>query len=92
MRRAVRNAQRGSDDPATTPMAPRGEGSRMATEREQKDVLAKKDNVTEGARGLQQWGDEAMPDEGARGTGAEGTAERAARIGRGQLAQKDKQE
>ncbi len=51
---------------------------------EQDEVLPGKDNVTEGARGLQQWGDEAVPEGPLTGTGTMGTAERAAKITRGQ--------
>ena len=52
---------------------------------EQEEVLPKKGNVTEGSRGLQQWGDEASPEGPMTGTGTMGTAERAAKITRGQL-------
>lgn len=61
-----------------------GEGKRRVAE-EQEDVLPKKGNVTEGSRGLQQWGDEAIPEGPLTGTGSSGTAERAAKITRGQL-------
>jgi hypothetical protein len=54
----------------------------MADKRDQKDVLAKKDNVTRSSIGLQQWGDEAQDAEGSGGTG---TAQRQARIARGQM-------
>lgn len=60
------------------------EGVRRGAE-EQDEVLPKKDNVTEGSRGLQQWGDDAVPEGPMSGTGASGTAERAAKITRGQL-------
>ena len=56
---------------------------------EQKDVLPKKGNVTQTNRGLQQWGEEGVPDEQTSGTASTGTAERAARITRGQLEKKD---
>ncbi len=57
----------------------------MAEQRDQKDVLPKKGNVTQSGRGLQQWGESPMGD--AVGTGGSGTAERAARIARGQREQ-----
>lgn len=57
---------------------------------EQEDVLAKKGHVTKGTRGLQQWGDEATPNGPHAGTGSAGTAERAAKITRGQLEKKER--
>ena len=57
---------------------------------EQEDVLPAKDNVTTGSRGLQQWSDEAIPEGPVSGTGASGTAERAAKITRGQLEAKER--
>ena len=51
----------------------------------QEDVLPKKGNVTKAERGLQAW-DAPMGEGKARGTGSEGTAERAARITRAQQA------
>lgn len=59
-------------------------GSRRGAD-DQEEVLPKKGNVTQSERGLQQWSDEAMPDGPTQGTGSSGTAERAARITRGQL-------
>ncbi|HET6406183.1 MAG TPA: hypothetical protein VFH78_16210 [Candidatus Thermoplasmatota archaeon] len=53
---------------------------------EQEDVLDHKDHVLEGKRGLQQYGEEAFPDGGMRGTGGMGTAERSAKIGAAQRA------
>lgn len=53
---------------------------------EQEDVLPTKGNVTEGSRGLQQWGDEAIPEGPLLGNAASGTAERAAKITRAQRA------
>lgn len=61
----------------------------MAENRDQQDVLPKKDNVTSSDRGLQQWGDEAVPEGDGVGTAGSGTAARQARIARGQLAKKD---
>lgn len=58
-------------------------------ERDQKEVLEKKDNVTRSRIGLQQWGDSPMGE--AVGTGGSGTAERAARIARGQKEQAEEQ-
>lgn len=58
----------------------------MPEDRDQKDVLPKKGNVTESPeRGLQQWGDETPQIKGQHGDASEGTAERAARITEGQL-------
>lgn len=58
----------------------------MPEKRDQQDVLPKKDNVTKSSIGLQQWGDEAQPEDGkAVGTSGSGTAERQARIARGQM-------
>lgn len=50
--------------------------------KDQSDVLKKKDNVTQGKLGLQQWGDDGAHE--VAGTGGGGTAERQARIQRGQ--------
>ena len=61
----------------------------MAEQRDQEDVLPKKDHVTKSRIGLQQWGDSPMGD--AVGTGGSGTAERAARISRGQKEQAEEQ-
>ncbi|HVM45821.1 MAG TPA: hypothetical protein VM582_07790 [Candidatus Thermoplasmatota archaeon] len=55
----------------------------MAEQRDQDDVLPKKDNVTSSDRGLQIWDDDELVGEGV-GTGGSGTAERAAKIARGQ--------
>lgn len=49
---------------------------------EQDDVLRKKGHTTRSSLGLQQWGDEATPEAGQRGSA--GTAERQGRIARGQ--------
>ena len=54
----------------------------MAEQRDQEDVLPHKDHVTKSKIGLQQWGDD--PIGGGVGTGGSGTAERAAKIARGQ--------
>lgn len=54
----------------------------MPEDRDQEDVLPDKDHVTKSRIGLQQWGDEPMGE--AVGTGGSGTAERAAKIARGQ--------
>ena len=57
----------------------------MPTEsRDQSDVLAKKDNVIKSDRGLQIWDDDAFGVAGQGGDASQGTAERAARIARGQ--------
>ena len=57
----------------------------MADERDQKDVLPQKGNVTQSERGLQIWDDDdAFGDGVGTGTGGSGTAERAAKIARGQ--------
>lgn len=54
----------------------------------QEEVLSKKDHVTQGSRGLQQWGGqgedesaEGIHDAAQHGNASMGTAERAARIG-----------
>lgn len=47
---------------------------------DQRDVLKKKDNVTQGSRGLQIWGDDAMGDNGQAGNASQGTARRQAFI------------
>lgn len=83
----------GTDDPpyegrGTGEGKGKGRGEGMGTQRgadEQDEVLPKKGNVTEGSRGLQQWSDEGIPDGPMSGTGSAGTAERAAKITRGQL-------
>lgn len=67
------------------------EGTHREAE-DQRDVLPKKGNVTKSAQGLQQWGDEAIPDGEMSGTGTMGTAERAAKITRGQLDAKKRAE
>lgn len=67
------------------------EGKRRAAG-EQKDVLAEKDDVIETpARGLQQYGDDALP-EGPISGGGGGTAERAAKITRGQIEAEEQRE
>lgn len=58
----------------------------MPEDRDQEDVLPQKDHVTKSpTRGLQQWGDDPMGE--GTGTGSSGTAERAAKIARGQKEQ-----
>lgn len=59
-----------------------GHAAAMADERDQDEVLRRKDRVTRSGIGLQQWGDEPMGE--GTGTGGSGTAERAARIAKGQ--------
>jgi hypothetical protein len=68
------------------------QGTRRGAD-EQQDVLDKKDKVIESpTRGLQQYGDEAIPEGGFTGTGSMGTAERAAKITRAQLEAKERSE
>lgn len=57
----------------------------MADQRDQNDVLPKKGDVTKSKIGLQIWGDE--PYGRGVGEGGSGTAERAARIAKGQKEQ-----
>lgn len=52
-------------------------------DKDQADVLKKKDNVTRSKLGLQQWGDEAEPGPADHTPGG-GTAERQAGLARGQ--------
>jgi hypothetical protein len=47
---------------------------------DQRDVLKKKDNVTQGSRGLQIWGEQAEGVETETGDASQGTAARAGRI------------
>lgn len=61
----------------------------MPEDRDQKDVLPKKDNVTKSSIGLQQWGDEGTPDEATHGDRERGTAGRQGSIARGQGRQAD---
>ena len=58
---------------------------------DQADVLRKKGGVTRGALGLQQWDDLIQPDTGGIGTGSSGTAERAAKIGKGQAGRSEEE-
>lgn len=61
------------------------ERASMPNDPDQEEVLKKKDHVTQSSRGLQQWGDEAQDPEQSTGTAQTGTAQRQARIARGQM-------